>query len=191
MFVTVLLLTVATFSPVMHPLHVAYTNIDINREEKTIYVTHKIFTQDFTLLFAHLFEKTIEPQPDIEFTQAEKDLIAHYMKYRFNLVCDSDTLDLDYTGKEMDEESLFLRYKAPLPENGINELTINNLLLLDLYMDQTNLVIVNIDDQEKGFRFDWDNRIHSVPLAVEVRRGQALLAVSGLLPDSYLCVANK
>ncbi|HEX2394382.1 MAG TPA: DUF6702 family protein, partial [Bacteroidales bacterium] len=56
------LIVAATFSSFSHPLHVAYTNIDINKDQETISVSHKVFTQDFVLLFAHLFEKNIEPK---------------------------------------------------------------------------------------------------------------------------------
>ena len=164
------LIIAATFSSLLHPLHVAYSNIDINTDQKTIAVSHKVFTQDFTILFAHLFEKTIEPKADTEFTQPEVDLITHYMNHRFILVSQSDTISLKYNSKQMEGESLFLFFNGTYGNKNLSEITINNLLLLDLYMDQTNLVIVNNGSREQGLTFDWDTR-------------EATLMVSGVEAD--------
>lgn len=158
------LIMVATFSSGLHPLHVAYTNIDINNNKQSVSVTHKVFKDDFTVLFAHLFEKTIEAKEDSDFTAPEIDLIKHYMNYRFILISGSDTIDLEYRNKKLDNESLYLYFDGKCPEREFTELTINNLLLLDLYMDQTNLVIVNHGDREEGLTFNWENREATVRL---------------------------
>jgi hypothetical protein len=151
----------------MHPLHVAYTNIEINREEKIITVSHKIFTNDFTLLFYHLFEKTIEPRNDKPFTPEESQLIDSYMSRRFILCAGSDTLNLKFERKDQDDESVWLYYSGILPESMKDSLVINNLLLLDLYFDQTNLVIVSFKGKEEGFTFDFKKRQSAVELNEE------------------------
>ena len=138
-----------------HPVHIAFTNIEIN-EEKVV-VAHKVILNDFNLLFFHLFEKDLQPRQDIEFKNDEIKLISSYMKERFILVADNDTLQLKYVKKSQDDEYLWLFYSAEI-NRGIKEIQINNMLLLDINMDQTNLVIVNYDKTEKGFSFDWDNR---------------------------------
>jgi hypothetical protein len=142
----------------MHPLHVAYTNIEIDEQQKSIAVTHKMYANDFTLLFFHLFEKNIIPADSADFKPAEVDLINHYMKYRFFLVADSDTLKLDYKGKQLDDEYIWLTFSGKYDSGRMTNLEINDMLLLDLFMDQTNLVIVNHGPIEKGFTFNWDNR---------------------------------
>jgi len=141
-----------------HPLHVAYTNIEINTEQKSVSVSHKIFTDDFTLLFFHLFEKNIIPNKAKEFNPAEVDMIDGYMKERFILVTGKDTIDLDYICKQQSDESLWLYFSGQIKNRKLSQITIHNLLLLDLYMDQTNLVIINNDTIERGLSFNWDNR---------------------------------
>ncbi|HLO60075.1 MAG TPA: DUF6702 family protein [Bacteroidales bacterium] len=154
-FLPSLILTAAVW---MHPLHVAYTNIEINEQQKSISVTHKMYTNDFTLLFFHLFEKNIIPVDSADFRPSEIDLINHYMKYRFFLVADNDTLKLDYKGKQLDDEYIWLTFSGKFDTVPQANLEINDMLLLDLFMDQTNLVIVNNGPVEKGFSFNWDNR---------------------------------
>jgi hypothetical protein len=58
----------------------------------------------------------------------------------------------------MDDEHIWLTFNGNLPPGFKGELTINNMLLLDLYMDQKNLVILNNGSIEKAFTFNWDNR---------------------------------
>lgn len=139
---------------VLHPLHITYTSIEVNQENDSIYLSHKFFTSDFTLLFYHLFEKQVEPRMNQEFSAQELDLIKTYLSYRFVLASGTDTISLNYQRKDQDDESLWLYFKGRLPDNGLKSLSVQNLLMLDLYEDQTNLVIISCGKEEKGFTFN-------------------------------------
>lgn len=139
---------------VLHPLHITYTSLEVNEENDSIYLSHKFFTGDFILLFHHLFEKQVEPRINQDFSKAELDLINIYLSYRFVLVSGNDTIRLDYQRKDQDDESLWLYFKGGLPDNGLKSLSVQNQLLLDLYEDQTNLVIITCGKEEKGFTFN-------------------------------------
>ncbi len=68
-----------------HPIHVSVTNLDINTEKDTIFISQKMFTDDFNLLFYHLYEKNIKPAPGKDFTPDELALVNGYMKDAFVL----------------------------------------------------------------------------------------------------------
>lgn len=141
-----------------HPVHVSYSHLDIDKEARTISVSHKILRDDFTLLFYHLFEKNIESQPGIEFNAEELSLIQTYMKTRFVIIAGNDTIRLSYQNKDdSDAPYLWMYYKGELPEKSLHELTINNMMLFDINMDQTNLLIINCGNFQKGLQFDWQN----------------------------------
>ncbi len=146
---------------ILHPLHITYTSIEINRGNDSICLSHKFYTSDFTLLFYHLFEKQIEPAMNKEFSAQELDLIKTYLNYRFVLASGTDTIHLEYLRKDQDDESLWLYLKGKLPDNGLKSLSVQNQLLLDLYDDQTNLVIIICGKEEKGFTFNITNQ-HTV-----------------------------
>jgi hypothetical protein len=150
-----------------HPLHISYTNIEINTDDRTVAVSHKIFTNDFTLLFYHLFEKTLEPQNDKPFTSEELQLIDSYMSRRFMLCVGTDTMSLKYERKDQDDESVWLYYSGKMMNSVKDSLVINNLLLLDLFFDQTNLVIVTDRGKEEGYTFDFKTRKSVVKLNEE------------------------
>jgi hypothetical protein len=141
-----------------HPLHVSLTSIDINPEQKEALVTCKFYTDDFSLLFYHLYEKNIKPETEKEFTDAELDLINKYMNGSFSMVTGKDTIALEYLRKDQNEESIWLYYKGILPKNKIKTVLLTNKLLLDLYEDQTNLVIITNKLVEKGYTFNYKIR---------------------------------
>lgn len=141
-----------------HPLHVSFTNIDINRQAGELSLSIKCNTEDFSLLFFHLHEKNITPEPDKDFTEAQLLLINEYISRSFSLVAGKDTLDLAFMKKEQDDLYLWLYYKASFKALKKKGLVLNNTLLLDLYQDQTNLVIVNDGTRETGYRCDFQNR---------------------------------
>ena len=141
-----------------HPLHVSFTNIDINREERALSLSIKCNTEDFSLLFFHLYEKNITPEPGKDFTEAQLALINEYISRSFSLVAGKDTLDLAFTKKEQDDLYLWLYYSASFKAVKKGGLVLNNSLLLDLYQDQTNLVIVSDGARETGYKCDFQNR---------------------------------
>jgi hypothetical protein len=139
---------------VSHPLHITYTSIEIHLDNDSISLSHKFYTSDFTLLFHHLFEKQVEPGMNQDFSKPELDLIKTYLSYRFILTSGTDTIPLNFQRKDQDDESLWLYFKGRLPDNGLKFLSVKNQLLLDLYEDQTNLVIITCGREEKGFTFN-------------------------------------
>jgi hypothetical protein len=140
-----------------HPLHVSFTNVEINRDKKIVTVSHKFYINDFSLLFYHLFEKNIEPQQDKAFSASEIQLINSYMGERFTLSNNTDTIGLKYLHKEQVDESIWLYYEGDLSNANFDSLTIENLLMLDLYEDQKNLVIITHGGKESGYEYDYTN----------------------------------
>ncbi len=151
------ILLTALFSALMqfHPLHVSFTSIDIHKDKGEAALSFKFYTEDFSLLFYHLYEKNIRPSVDREFNQDQLGVVNGYLKEAFSLVSGQDTTDFRYIRKEQNEESIWLYYQADLPENMQNSLFLTNLLMLDLYEDQTNLVIITNGTHEKGYTFDY------------------------------------
>jgi len=150
-----------------HPLHVSYTSIDFNTENKVVTASFKFFTQDFDLLFFHLYEKNIQSEMDHEFTPGQLDLIKKYLNSSFSIVTALDTIKFEYVRKEQDEESVWLYFTGPLPGDFSDKFVIINKLMLDLYEDQTNLVIVSQGIQEWGFTFNYIHRRYELAVGFD------------------------
>jgi hypothetical protein len=139
-----------------HPVHVSVTNLEINTARDTIYITQKMFTDDFDLLFYHLYEKNIKPVAGKEFSSNELSLVNGYMKDAFVIEAGSAKLPLKFVKKDQDIESIWLHYTCPLPSKKIKTLMLTNSLLLQLFEDQTNLVIVTYLGGDTGYTFNYD-----------------------------------
>jgi hypothetical protein len=141
-----------------HPLHVSLTSVEINTEQKSVTISHKFYTDDFSLLFFHLYEKDIRPAMDQEFTNAQLALINSYLARAFTLVSGKDTVDFQFVRKEQNEGSIWLYYTGTLPRGQHNRLFLTNILMLELYEDQTNLVIITNGTHEQGYTFNYRDR---------------------------------
>ena len=141
-----------------HPLHVSLTSIAFNTGNNEVSIIYKFYTDDFSLLFYHLYEKTVNPEKDKPFAPGELTLINNYISQSFHLVSGNDTLTLDFLRKEQEDEFVWLYYTGVFDESNPQEMIVlSNKLLLDLYDDQTNLVIVTLGNVEKGFSFTYNN----------------------------------
>lgn len=160
------ILLTALFSALLqfHPLHVSFTSIDIPKGKEEAALSFKFYTEDFSLLFYHLYEKNIQPVMDQEFSQDQLGVINGYLTKAFSLVSGQDTAALAFVRKEQNEENIWLYYQVDLPENLQNSLILTNLLMLDLYEDQTNLVIVTHGKNEKGYTFDARNHREEIDI---------------------------
>ena len=151
-----------------HPMHVSFTSINIDSTQRQATVSCKFYPDDFSLLFFHLYEKSVKPEKEKPFTPGEQSLINKYMGNAFILVAGSDTVALDFVRKDQDDEFVWLHYSGALPQGNPRNLVLTNTLMLDLFDDQTNLVIVSDGSAEKGYSFNYRNRrlelnMHSAP----------------------------
>jgi hypothetical protein len=145
-----------------HPLHVSFTSVDFNSDLHEVSVTYKFFTDDFSLLLYHVFGKEIIFKNDQELTSSDIELIDSYLSRAFVIVEQKDTLNFDFIRKEQDDQSLWFYYKAKRTRNRVGDISITNLLMLNIYDDQTNLVILSDGMAEKGYSFNLRNRSSSV-----------------------------
>ncbi|MBN1789470.1 MAG: hypothetical protein JW830_03160 [Bacteroidales bacterium] len=156
----------ALFSALLqfHPLHVSFTSIDIHKEKGEAALSFKFYTEDFSLLFYHLYEKDIRPEMDRELTGDQVKIFDGYLKRAFILVSGQDTADLSYTRKDQNEEYIWLYYTISTLADLNKPVYLTNILMLDLYEDQTNLVIVTNGKNEKGYTFDYRNRREEIDI---------------------------
>jgi hypothetical protein len=147
-----------------HPVHISFTSVEIDFTAQEAALTYKFNTDDFSLLFFHVYEKTIRPEMNQELTPIQLKLIDTYLYTSFVMTLDSDTLDFKFVGKEQNEEFIWLHYKCHIPKASYNSLQMTNTLLLELNQDQSNLVILTYGGQEAGNTFNISNRKWNIPI---------------------------
>jgi len=148
----ILMLGMAAF----HPVHVSYTNIDISPENGEVNLVCKFYTDDLKLLFYHVYDREIALDPESELTTGEIALVGNHLLGSFFVKePGGKTLDFLYIKKEQNEESVWLYFEGRLSGKCPDSVKVGNTMLMDLYEDQKNLVIIKYGETEKGYCFDY------------------------------------
>jgi hypothetical protein len=155
MFVKVLVLIILFFYAestgiAAHPIHVSICNIEFNKKESIIAV--KLFSDDFgTVLKNNYHEEIVLSKADEE---PYRNYIANYVNSNLNIIFKGNKiLKFVYDYSEIDEINIWLYFKFD-GYNSLKNIKIINTLMLDLYEDQTNLLIINHNGKQDGFRFN-------------------------------------
>ena len=136
----------------IHPVHVSITNMDYVPEKNRIDLSFKLYKNDFQLLFIHLKQLNIDFNKDEEI-QKFRNEIDHYFLNHFK-ISNCVANDLSFIETKSDEESIWFYYTIQLANNETKSIEITNTILLDLYFDQKNMLIVHYNNQEKGYLFN-------------------------------------
>ncbi len=122
----------------------------------------KLFSDDLALALENRFRKKIDVENFGE--QPQKKIILDYITGELNVIINKkDTANLVFTKSEENEGAIWLYFKVNYP-GRIQEMKIRNSLLVDMFHDQTNLVIISNADQQNGYRFNYYNREQEIQL---------------------------
>lgn len=148
----ILLFVIFLNSGFMHPVHVTVTNIDYNLEEKAFDVSLKIYTDDLESVIRKTNQIALNlGKTDEIYNSNEK--ISEYIRNNFTISINNDKFagkKLKFLKKENRDGAMWLYFRYPLTKK-IKLLKVNNDLLNELYPDMTNLVIIRINREEKGY----------------------------------------
>ncbi len=137
----------------MHPVHVSIINMDYLPEQNKISLSFKVFKDDFQLLFAHLYQVNIDFDNEENYSKYQKK-IDEYFSSHFKITEEGgENKIINYIGIKKNQEAIWFHYEASI-ENELKSLKISNTILLDLYFDQKNLLILKYGKKEKGYQFN-------------------------------------
>jgi len=132
-----------------HPVHVTLTSVDYAPKEKNLNVFIKMYLDDFML--------DVEQDEEIflKNERKSKEITEKYINQKFILKENNRTLkgkinNFEVTKALENEIRVFMKYKT---SRKPKELFVKNLIMTKLYKDQSNLVIIKIDNFEEGFKF--------------------------------------
>ena len=135
-----------------HPVHVTLTSVDYAPKDGGLKVFIKMYSDDF-LLDAQ--------QNDDAFLKDEKkskEIIENYINQKLIIKSNNKPLKGKIESFELinnlevfeNEIKVYMEYKI---SKKPQELLVRNLIMTELYNDQSNLIIIKIDNFEEGFKF--------------------------------------
>ena len=141
------------FILVFHPVHVSVTSMEYNKGEKIFLVSFKVFTDDFETIIERKYGVALNLGKDNELKNTN-EYFNRYFRESFSFIINGEELaEPVYLEKKMNDIAVWLYYMYPTSGN-IEKVEIKNIIMLDMFRDQSNLLIFKYNDFEKGFIFD-------------------------------------
>lgn len=144
----------------MHPVHVSITNLDIQSEKDTISLSFKVFTDDFQLLVNQLYDIQLDLSENGNY-DLHREQINTYFQDHFKLIVKGKELKYINTGIKRNDEAVWFFYRI-VSKKDLKTFVIRNTLMLDLYPDQKNLLIMKKGNLERGYQFNIKKKEYTI-----------------------------
>jgi hypothetical protein len=140
----------------LHPVHVSVVNFEYVSQKKSASISVKVFPDDFELAFNHNYNIHLNLGKEDIHPEWQKYLTTYFSKMFLLKVNNKTSIPLVFDNYEVQDDGIMLHFNATI-NNKIKSIQIENALLLDVFENQTNLVILNIDGKEKGYSLNYGN----------------------------------
>ncbi len=131
----------------LHPVHVSLTNVEYSKDKNSFQITVKVFKDDFRKIIFKNYDVVIDVKDSLWMNQ-ERETIAKYLSEHLQSDAFRKNIStLNIVKKEIDDLSAWYYLEIPAKKFK-KKFEISNSLMLDLYPDQTNLLIFSYKDEQ-------------------------------------------
>jgi hypothetical protein len=139
---------------VFHPVHVTLSSFDYIPETDSFKVFVRMYFDDF-LLDCKLNGEDILKEGFSDGNSSSRDIMEKYLRDKIVLKVNDKQLegklqDMNLADNEISMDMEYSNGKKP------KTITVKNLIMTNLYRDQSNMIIVRVKDFEKGIKLTSD-----------------------------------
>ena len=139
-----------------HDFHVTHTTLHYNSNLENIEITIKVAIEDLEL---SLEDKDLRIGTLKENTSSE-EIIKTYFKNRLNIYANNNIIDYKWVGKEISDNlhDIYLYFEIlNFKKYGeLKSLTIENTIFIESTPNQTNIVLIEFEDNDYNLTFTKD-----------------------------------
>ncbi|MGB7842539.1 MAG: DUF6702 family protein [Salinimicrobium sp.] len=133
------LLALMSFSA-LHKFYVSETDVEYNSKAKSLQIISHVFVDDIEQLLKERFSGELFLLKEDEHPQADK-YIEKYFLDKLKISVNGKAQKINYLGKEYDNDQLVLYLEVENVE-PFNNISIENMILADLFPQQKNVIKV-------------------------------------------------
>jgi hypothetical protein len=133
----------------VHEFYLSVTDINYVAEKQSLQIISRVFTDDFEDVLNKRYQKDFKLIPSLEVKETEV-YIERYVKDKLLIESDGKLLTLKYLGKKYEDDMIYL-YIEIENINELNSITIENLILTDLFEQQKNMIHFKSGEFKKSF----------------------------------------
>lgn len=134
----------------VHPVYVSVTHIDHNQKEKTLEITCRVFTNDYEKVLRKLYKGKVDLLANTQ-KQRMDSLTAAYMLSHLQLTVNGKKVVPEFLGFEQETDGI-LNYLEVAGIDSVNDITMLNTILYDLWEKQENVIHVTAGGKRKSIR---------------------------------------
>ncbi len=160
--VSIKILTLLFLMPGFHPIHISVTNMDYNVGKQLFEVSFKIFWDDFEVIIWRNYDVNLKLTQQDE----SKDKELYFSKYifdNFRIKANNNFLHGSLKKGEIKDKSIWLDFYFPC-SSDIKKVEIENRIMMDMFDDQTNLLMFRFKEVEKAFTLKQGKEIIAIDL---------------------------
>lgn len=144
------------FLTYLHPVHVSILNFDYAKNKQDAEISLKVFTDDFELAFIHNYNLVLNLGKENMHPEWKKYLDMYFSKMFLLKTNNKKSIPLVFNRYELRDDGIMLYFTAPVGKK-LKSIQMSNGILLDVFENQTNLVIFSIDGKEQGYSLNFSN----------------------------------
>lgn len=141
----------------VHPYHVSATEIEYNTGENRLEITSKIFTDDFENVLKKIY-KTKADFADKNFKKQMDELVKRYITTHLAIRSHSTLMPMQLYGWEQQGEAVYIYTTANAAGFDAKNITVENIILYDLFDDQMNIIHFIVGKQRQSSRLNFPER---------------------------------
>jgi len=150
----ILFLLIALFVPInispAHDIHLSKAEVNYVSEEQVLQISLHLFLDDLEMSLEDYGAKNLQLCTEKEHDDGESYIIA-YLRDHFKFIQNGATIPIDFIGKEQSEDLIAVWCYLEIPLDNSKELYHENLILLDKYDDQKNIISFKEDGKRSLF----------------------------------------
>ncbi|MBN1951576.1 MAG: hypothetical protein JW801_10260 [Bacteroidales bacterium] len=136
-----------------HPVHISVTNMEIQADSGFVDYSIRLFYEDFQSLINYSYNTQLDFSGRNRLTTKEQEAILDYLGKSFQILTEDEMLLMaEFKGWKMEDQSVSFLFRTSF-DPGLNGIQIKNIILLDIFNDQTNLVIIQGKEGQNGWEF--------------------------------------
>lgn len=147
-----------------HDFHVTHTTFHYNDESKSIEITIKVAIEDLERSLENEYSKPLSLETKQENKRTEK-IITEYFRNHLQFLTNDKNHEYQWVGKEVSDNlhDVYLYFETRYDDDPkLASITVKNTLFLEVYSDQTNIVLIEFEDEKYNLTFTKDNEAQSL-----------------------------
>lgn len=138
-----------------HPVHVTVLNIELNSSSGRMDLTFRVYKDDMELALFHNYQLLTK----LDSTKAGWKSVVYLNRYindRVRVKVNNKAIDsLVFEKTLFDGTNLWLYYSLKI-QGSVQNLWLKNEMMMDLYFDQSNMVICGPEGNERAYMLTYD-----------------------------------